>query len=640
MSDGLISLGLSGLAAAQAGMTTTSENIANVNTAGYSEESIVQVAAPPQFTGAGYIGTGTQVTSVTRAYNEFQQNELVQAQASSSQLDTQYTQLQQIDNMLGSSTSGLGPALDSFFSAVQTVAADPSDVPSRQEMLSSAQSLADSFNSMGSQLQQMSTSLNQQVTQSVSTVNSQASQIAQLNAQIVAASGGGTGQQPNTLLDQRDSLIQDLNQELGATTISQSNGAVNVFVGNGQPLVMGNTANTLTTVPASTDPNQLQLAVQIGSSTSLIGSGQLQGGSLTGLLNFRDQSLVPAQNALGQIAINLASAVNAQNELGQDLNGNAGQALFSSGAPQVTAASSNTGSASVAATIVDPSALTTSNYRLQYLGGQYVVTNLSTSAQTSYASLPQTIGGVTLSATGSMANGDSFTIDPTINGATQFAVTATDPSQIAAATPVIASLGENDSGTAAVSSLTVSGPPPVNANLQQPIKVQFQVAGSATTYSLIDSTTQAVLSSGQPYTAGSPISYNGWNLTLSGAPANGDTVSIAANTAGTSDNTNAIELAGLQTANLIGGTTTLSGAYQQLVSSIGSQTQQLDSTSTAQDSLLTQAKKTVSSTSGVNLDNEAANLLQYQQAYQAASQTIVTANSMFAAVIGLFSNLS
>jgi flagellar hook-associated protein 1 FlgK len=180
----------------------------------------------------------------------------------------------------------------------------------------------------------------------------------------------------------------------------------------------------------------------------------------------------------------------------------------------------------------------------------------------------------------------------------------------------------------------------VNANLQQPIKVQFQVAGSATTYSLIDSTTQAVLSSGQPYTAGSPISYNGWNLTLSGAPANGDTVSIAANTAGTSDNTNAIELAGLQTANLIGGTTTLSGAYQQLVSSIGSQTQQLDSTSTAQDSLLTQAKKTVSSTSGVNLDNEAANLLQYQQAYQAASQTIVTANSMFAAVIGLFSNLS
>jgi flagellar hook-associated protein 1 FlgK len=639
MSNGLISLGLSGLAAAQAGMTTTSENIANVNTAGYSEESIVQVAAPPQFTGAGYIGTGTQVTSVTRAYNEFQQNELVQAQASSSQLDTQYTQLKQIDNMLGSSTSGLGPAIDSFFSAVQTVAADPSDVPSRQEMLSNAQSLADSFNSMGSQLQQMSTSLNQQVSQSVSTVNSQASQIAQLNSQIVAASGGGTGQQPNTLLDQRDSLIQDLNQELGATTISQSNGAVNVFVGNGQPLVMGNTANTLTTVPASTDPNQLQLAIQIGSSTSLIGSGQLQGGSLTGLLNFRDQSLVPAQNALGQIAINLASAVNTQNELGQDLNGNAGQALFSSGAPQVTAASSNTGSATVAATISDPSALTTSNYRLQYLGGQYVVTNLSTSAQTSYASLPQTIGGVTLSATGSMVNGDSFTIDPTINGATQFAVTATDPSQIAAATPVIAALGENDSGTAAVSSLTVSGPPPVNANLQQPIEVQFQVAGSTTTYSLINSTTQAVLSSGQPYTAGSPISYNGWNLTLSGAPANGDTVSIAANTAGTSDNTNAIELAGLQTANLIGGTTTLSGAYQQLVSSIGSQTQQLESTSTAQDSLLTQAQKTVSSTSGVNLDNEAANLLQYQQAYQAASQTIVTANSMFAAVIGLFSNL-
>jgi flagellar hook-associated protein 1 FlgK len=638
MSNGLISIGVSGLAAAKAGMTATSENVANVNTPGYSEESIVQSASAPVFSGAGYIGTGAQVTSVTRAYNAFQQNEVVQAQASSSQLDTNYAQLQQIDNMLGSSTSGLGPAIDTFFSAVQTVATNPSDTPSRQAMLSDAQSLADSFNSVGSQLQQVSSTVNQQISQGVSTVNSQASQLAQLNVQIVAQGGAGAGQPPNTLLDQRDALIQSLNKELGTTTIQDSNGAVNVFVGNGQPLVLGSTANTLSTVPSATDPNQVQLAIQSGSTSLVIGSNDLQGGSLTGLLSFRDQSLVPAQNALGRIAINLASAVNSQNQLGQDLNGNPGGALFSSGSPQVTAAATNTGTATVNATISNPSALSTSNYRLQYVGGQYVVTKLSDNTKTTYASLPQTLDGVTLSATGAMANGDSYTIDPTINGATQFAVTATDPSQIAAASPVIASLGANDSGTVSVTSLAVSGPPPVNANLTQPVQLNFQVSGTTTTYNIVNPTTGTVLVAAQPYTAGSPISYNGWKLTLAGAPANGDSVSVAPNTNGTSDNTNALALAGLQTANLIGNTT-LSGAYQQLVGSVGTQTQQLQSTSSAQDSLLTQAQKVVSSTSGVNLDNEAANLLQYQQAYQAASQTIVTANSMFSAIIGLFANL-
>jgi flagellar hook-associated protein 1 FlgK len=630
---------MSGLAAAQAGMTTTSENISNVNTPGYSDESVVQTEADPVFSGSGYIGQGALVTTVTRAYSEYQQNELNSAQSSSSQLDSNYAQIQQIDNLMGSSTSGLSTAMGSFFSATQTVADNPSDVPSRQEMLSEAQGLAASFNNLGGQLQQLSTSVNQQISQGVTSVNSLASQIATLNTQIVAATGGGNGQQPNTMLDQRDELIQQLNAQVGATTIQQSNGAMDVFVGNGQPLVIGSTANTMTTVPSAADPSQLELGIQSGTTTSVIGNSQLQGGTLTGLLNFQVQNLTPAQNALGQIGINLASAVNAQNELGQDLNGNAGQALFSTGSPQVLANASNTGTASVSATISNPSQLTTANYRLQYQSGQYVVTNLSTNSQQSFASLPQTVDGVTLNSTGSMANGDSFTIEPTINGATQFAVTATDPSQIAAASPVVANLGASNSGSTAVQSLAVAGPPPVNANLQTPVQLDFQVSGSTTTYTIVDPTSGTTLQSAQPYTAGSAISYNGWNLTLSGAPANGDTVSVGPNTSGSSDNTNALQLANLQTTNLIGGTTTLSGAYQQIVGEIGSQTQTLQQTSSAQDTLFTQAQSNVASTSGVNLDQEAANLLQYQQAYQAASQTIATANSMFSSIIGLFTSL-
>ena len=638
MSTGLIGIGLSGLAAAQAGMNTTSENISNVNTPGYSRESIIQVPADPVFSGGGYLGQGTEVTTVTRSYNQYQQHELVQAQAASSQLDTNYSQIQQIDNLLGNSAGGLDSAMNTFFSATQALANNPSDVPTRQAMLSDAQSLADSFNNLGNQLQQMSASANQQVTQGVSTVNSQAKQIAALNQQIATATGGGTGQRPNALLDQRDALVQQLNTEIGATTIAQSDGSLNVFIGNGQPLVLGNATNTLTTVPSAQDPNQLQLAVQSGSAIALIGANQLQGGSLSGLLAFRDQSLAPAQNAVGRIAINLADAVNAQNELGQTLNGTPGSALFSVGAPQVTASASNTGTATVSAMISDATQLTAANYRIQKEAGQYVVTNLSDQSQHVYASLPQTQDGITISATAGMANGDSFTIAPAINGATQFTLLTSDPAAIAAAAPVRATPGAGNASNFTVATLSVQGPPPTNVNLQQPIQLNFHVVGATTTYDVVDQGSGTVLSAGQSYSPNTTISYNGWNLSLSGAPSNGDTVSVGPNTGGTLDNTNASLLARLQTAPVIG-SASLSAAYQQLVGKIGSQTAELQSTSQAQDNLFTQAKQTVDSTSGVNLDEEAAKLLNYQQAYQAASQTIATANSMFASIIALFANM-
>lgn len=635
MSNGLIGIGLSGLAAAQAGMTTTSENIANVNTPGYSREATVQATADPIFTGGGFLGSGVDVTTITRSYNQYQQQELVQAQAGSSQLDTAYSQVQQIDNMLGTGTGTLSSALSTFFNSAQTLASNPTDEAARQTFLSNAQGLVQSLNGMGSQLQQLATSNDQQIGQTVTAVNGLAQQIAALNEQITNANGASSGQQPNALLDQRDSLVQQLNQDIGATTITHPDGSIDVFVGNGQPLVVGNTANSLTTVPSAADPTQLQLGVQEAGTTLLIGSSQVSGGSLAGLLQFRDQSLIPAQNAVGRIAINLAAAVNAQNELGQDQNGNPGAALFSTGSPQVTAASTNTGTATVSATITNPGQLTTDNYRLQMVGGQYVVTDLTTQSSQTYASLPQTIAGVTISATAGMANGDSFTIDPTINGATQLQMATSDPSAIAVASPVQANVAVSNSGTAAVAGIAATSQ---NANLTEPVTLDFHVAGGVTTYDVVDTGSGTVLSAGNSYTAGTPITYNGWSLSLSGTPADGDSVAVTPNTVGNTDNTNALALANLQNAPVIG-SLSLPAAYQQLVGSIGTQTQQLQSTSQAQDNVLTQAQSARDSTAGVNLDEEAANLLKYQQAYQASSQMIATANSMFASIIALFQNL-
>jgi flagellar hook-associated protein 1 FlgK len=640
MSSGLIAIGISALDAAQAGLTTTSHNISNVNTVGYSREAVIQSEALPVFTGAGYQGTGVQVQTIQRVFNSFQQQELVSAQAGSSQLDTYYAQLQQVDGLLGDPSSGLNSGISNFFNSIQAVANNPSDVPTRTAALGDAQGLASQINSLGGQLQQIGAGVTQQVQASIANINSYASQIASLNKQIILAQGSAGGQQPNDLLDQRDALISQLNAQIGATTTTQSDGSVNVFVGNGQSLVLGGSANSLSAIPETSDPNEIQLALVSSNSTTRIATSQITGGNLTGLLDFRDQVLIPTENQLGALATNLASASNAQNAVGVDLNGNFGAAIFQAGAAEVTGAASNSPSASVSASVTNATQFTDSNYRLQYNGAQYTVTRLSDNTVQTFATMPQTVDGVSFNVTSPMSAGDSFTIAPTANGATGLAVVMTDPTQIAAASAVVPNAAAGNTGSAIVTATRVAVPTPpatLNPNLQTPVNIVFQLAGGVTTYSLVDPTTNAVLGGGT-YTPGSPISDNGWSITFSGSPASGDTYAIGATGANSTDNSNALLLGQLQTQPIYAGQS-LSGAYQSIVTNIGSQTQQFKTTSAAQDNILTEATAQQQSTSGVNLDDEAANLLKYQQAYQAASQTIVTANSLFASILGIFSNL-
>lgn len=542
MATNILSIGQSALAAAQVGLSTTGHNIANASTPGYNRQVVVQGAALAQNFGFGFLGQGTEVSTVKRIYNEYLGNQVQSAQTTKSGLDSYYTQIRQIDNLLADPASGLSPALQDFFSGIQEVASNPTSIPSRQAAVSSADSLASRFHSLAGRLDEIEQGVNSQILSSVNVINSYAEQIASLNDAIGKALRS-SGQPPNDLLDQRDQLVLDLNKEIKATVVKQGDDGYNVFVGNGQPLVVGATTYRLSNMTSPANPERIEVAYRASSGELVImGETGIVGGKLGGLIEFRSNTLEPTQNALGRVAIGLASTFNAQHQLGFDLDGVAGGAFFGSGAPLVYANGENGGGATLAASISNAGALTTSDYRLRYDGANYTLTRLSDNTDTTFAAFPQTVDGVELTLAGTPDPGDSFLIRPTAAGASGFNVAITDPEQIAA----------------------------------------------------------------------------------------------AATTGALGDNGNALKLGELQTARLMnGGTATYQGAYSQIVSQIGNKTRELDVTSSAAGKLLTEATMTLQNESGVNLDEEATNLLRYQQAYQAAGKVMQIASEMFDMLLSL-----
>ena len=631
MGNSVLGVGISGLNAAQAGLVTTGHNIANANTPGYHRQRIDQTNATPQANGFGFLGQGTQIVSVERMYSDLLETQLTQAQASASYLSTYQSQVSEIDNMLADPNAGLTPALQDFFSSVQDVATNPSSVDSRQGMLSSASELVARFQSLDARLGDMRSGVNSQITDTVASINSYADQIASLNGKISAAQAA-TGQPPNDLLDQRDALVSSLNQLAGVSVTKQSDGSLNIMIGSGQNLVTGQQAMHLSAVASPDDPTRIEVGYATGSSNAIISSA-LTGGSLGAVLAYRNEMLDTTQNALGRIAIALGQNVNDQQRLGQDLNGLPGGNFFNVPAPTVLTASSNTGNAAVSAAIVAPGSLTTSDYRVTYTGGNYSITRLSDGTVSGpFATLPQTVDGVSIAlASGAPANGDSFLVEPTCAGARSLTVAISDGSEIAAAAPIRTSAALANNSSASISTGTVNAPPPPNANLQQPVTITFTGAG---TFNVTGTGTGNP--TGVAYTSGGNISYNGWTIQISGAPAAGDTFSIGPNTSGVADNRNALLLAGLQVGNQIaGGTATYQGAYSQMVNSVGNKARETRVTSQAQDALVTQSQQAQQALSGVNLDEEAANLIRYQQAYQASAKLIDVASKLFDTLLNI-----
>ena len=644
MGINLINAALSGMTAAQYEITTTENNIANASTPGYTRQQVLLAPGFAQQTAAGFLGQGVDVTGVQRIYDQYLNTQVLQQQSQASYLTSYQTAITQVDNMLSDQTAGLAPAMQNFFNGLNGVANSPESVPARQAFLGNAQTVVAEFQSMNQQLTSIATGLNGQISTSVQQINSYAQQIAALNTSIQRAVATGQGQQPNNLLDQRDQLINQLNQQVQTTTIQQSDGTVSVFIGSGQSLVIGNQAMSLQTIPSASDPSKLDIAYLANGQTILMQQSSLQGGSLGAYLNFRDQSLNPALNALGRVALGLAINVNQQNQLGQDLNGAAGGPLFTVAAPSVSPNANNAGTAVVSAAITNVGALTTSDYQLKFDGTNYSLTRLSDNTVTNLgATLPQTVDGVTISlASGAAAAGDSFLIQPTINGARDIALATNDPSKVAAAAPILATAASANNGSATISSGTVNAPPPVtpnpanpltDLNLQQPVSITFN--NPPTSYNVVGTGTGNPVNI--PYTSGSNISYNGWTVQIAGTPVAGDVFNVAPNANAVGDNRNALLMAGLQTQKLMAnGTASLGDIYSQLVGDVGSQTQNINTSSQAQNNMVAQTVAAQQAVSGVNLDEEAANLVRYQNAYQASAKAMQISDTLFATLLSSF----
>jgi flagellar hook-associated protein 1 FlgK len=623
----VLSNSVSGLLAFQNALAVTSNNVANAATPGYSVEAPNFQAQLGVTSSTGTYGNGVEIESVTRSYSELLAGQMRSSQSSYSSFNTYATTAASVDNMLSDTTTGLTATLQNFTNSLQTLASSPTQTASGQAVLSSAQTLAQTIQGYASQLSGADQNVEGQIGNSVAEINTLATGIANLNVQIAAQSS--SGQSPNSLLDQRDQLLNTLSQYVSVNTATQSDGSLNVFVGSGQSLVTGGTAQTLSAIPSQYNPTQMDVGLQTaGTSTTVDITGAISGGSLGGLLAVRSQVIDPALNTLGQLSIGVANVVNQQQAAGLTPSGAQGQPMFAVGPVQVSNSSFNTGTAQVAATIANVSALTPDNYVLSNNGGTWQLYD-QTQQQTvpmggdGSAGNPFTAAGLSIVVSGTAGPGDSFLVQPTTQAAAGFSVLLNTPSQIAAATAVQTNAASTNTGTGTIAAPTVTDP--TNAALLTATSIvfssptQYQINGTGTTFT---------------YTPGAAISANGWTTSISGTPAAGDTFTVSSNAGNAGDNSNLFAIIdGLNAKSLNGGTTSLIGAANTLVAQVGAQTQQAQANAQAQQAVNTSATNAVNAVSGVNLDEEAANMVKFQQAYQACAQMIQTSGLMFTSLM-------
>lgn len=650
----LLSIGKSGLFAAQAALSTTGHNITNANVAGYSRQAVVQATTTAMQTSGGFIGTGTQIAQVKRYSDDFLNAQVRTAQAQTSGLEAYEAQINQIDNLLADSTSGLSPALQDFFAAVQNLTGDRAGVPSRSSLLTSAETLTARFQAMDNRLGEIREGVNTQITSSVETINVYANQIAKLNDQIGKLSAGSDLDVPNDLLDQRDQLVMELNKQVKATVVAGDNNSLTVSIGNGQPLVVGTTAYQLAAMQSPTDQTRITVGYVNGTKTTPLPESTLSGGALGSVLEFRTKSLDLAQNSLGRIAIAMATTINDQQSLGLDANGNPGAAMFTVPPAEVTKNVNNniTSTTAIKATISDATQLTTSDYKVEFDGANYNVIRQSDNKKTVInpypQTTPQTIDGIDFAITGNAAAGDNFLVRPTINGASNMKVALTDQSQIAAAAPIATSIPLTNKGTGKISEGSVDKnylAAPLTA--ATPVTLTYASAaggggnltgfpaGQTVTMTLNGTKTTYAAGADVPFKDGASYTFGGMTVGMTGAPANGDTFTIARNT-GEGDTRNASLMGDLQSKNILdGGKATYQSAYANIVSTIGNKAREVQVNAAAANAQLESAQTAANNVSGVNLDEEAANLLKYQQAYQASGKVMQIADTIFDTLLSI-----
>ncbi|MBC9250407.1 flagellar hook-associated protein FlgK [Pseudomonas alcaligenes] len=684
----LLNIGLSGLSANKTSLAVTGHNITNVNTPGYSRQDTVQATRIPQFSGAGYIGSGTTLVDVRRIYNEFLTTQVRSSTALNSDVSAYLDQINQLDSLLAGSTTGITPGMQKLFAALQTAAEDPANIPARQLVLSEAEGLSKRFNTIYDRLYEQNSFINKQLSAVTDQVNQLATSIAGYNNAIAVA--GANGQQPNDLLDAREEAVRKLSEFIGVTVVPQDDNTYNLFIGSGQPLVVGSTASKLEVVPGTSDPLRAEVQFVSGNSRQGITS-LITGGEMGGLIRYREDVLDESLNSVGRLALSIADQVNSQLGQGLDLKGNFGEALFRDindptiiGQRSIARVGNSDTTANLNVLIEDTTTLTTSDYEVEFTSAtEYTVRRISdgqmvsaiydddgdpdtpmVAAPSPYdisSATPLVFDGFSMNvASGTFAAGDRFRVMPTRTEASNIRTDLTNAEELAFASPLKAETSPANIGTGAITQPSMITQidiydPVAQAGLENslrttpPLRIVFT---STTDYDVVD-TSGAVLSSNtivpgqnntQQITAGTAPNDFTFEITLSGRPSAGDNFTISFNTNGVSDNRNALKLVDLQNKSTIGidpnfPTTTgasFTDGYGDLVERVGTLTSQARVDGEATTAILKQATDNRDSVSAVNLDEEAAKLIQFEQYYQASAQIIQVARSLFDTLINTF----
>ncbi len=618
----VLSTGTSALIAFQRALATVSHNVANIKTDGYSRQKVDFATRNPTDVGYGDVGNGTKITDIRRVADQLAISRLLDSNGELARLKQLSGMADRVDALFSDTATGVTGVWSNFFDSINGLSSNASAAADRRSVLDSATTLVNRFKQLSTNLDSLNSEVNNGLISAATEVNRLTAEIAQINGAI----GSNAAAAAPDLLDRRDQLISKLVGYTGGTAVIQDGGFMNVYSAGGHALVVGTTASEITTATDPYRPERLQLAIKTQGMTITLDSNAM-GGQIGGFMEFRDSVLTPAQAELGRIAVGMALQFNQAHGEGMDLYGEMGTDFFNLAPPKVSAHSGNTGAATLTTRYGDTAALDGQNLMLKFNGSGWEASRADTGASvpmtgSGTAADPFVVNGVVFEVSGTPALNDRFLLQPTAAASTGLSVAITDPSRIAAANPVKGTATMGNTGTGVIGKIDVLDA--ADPDLLNPASITF-----------IDANQYTIDGAGPfPYTPGQTISANGWSMVLDGKPAAGDTFSVARTAAGSSDNGNASRLAAVEDAKAFSnGTVTLNGALGGLTTKVGSAARAAEYSLQAQQAINDNAQATRDSISGVNLDEEAADMLRLQQAYQAASQLISTADTMFQTIL-------
>lgn len=661
-----MNVGVSALVANQQALTVTGHNIANVSTPGYSRQTVATKAIQGQNTGSGFIGKGVQVATVMRHYSDLLGRQANAASAASSADAIRYQSLMQMQDIYSGGDGSLGAAINDMMNAFADVESAPADGTARNTVLTRMNELAARFRSASATLQELDYSTKQQLQNNVILVNDLARQVASLNGQI--ARSLASGHQPNDLLDARDQLVREINQYIQTSQVEADDGSISLFVGGSQALVLGASTGQLSVDETKEYPGSQKLSLYFSQPNGQeveLKPAMVAGGEIAGLLSFNNDDLVVGRNLLGRLALAIGSELNQQNRLGLTLSGNYGSDLFALtlqtyGTSNITGYDNALDGQRGSASVVDSQKLVASDYQLQFgPGNSATLIRLSDGQKTTIdnvnADIDLTVDGLKFEVPASIATnaqvGQSILFQPFSIAADEIQALVFNPNDLAVSSALSASISTTNTGTLQLSSVqardlgklaTTVGGVDTTVYTQVPAKdapatIRFtDDAGSyEVSYRIWNDTSKSweQQTASGTYTSGQPISVAGWSITMTGTPKQGDTVSVG-NALDLDEGFklnagNASAFLGLRDAKIFDGGTALGDGFSSAMAVIGTRTQSAQYAAQLSETVAANLDADRTAVSGVNLDEEAARLLQYQQAYQASAKIIQTAQSLF-----------